>query len=329
MRKKILILSVVIVLAIAAVVIVSWFFLRKEEQKEEWPIYQNSRYNFSVQYPSGWQLGEAPTNNDGRTFFSPDQEIECSAYGFYNVLTDDAGNPQTLDEFIDWLVGEQDVGARDQGSVAVLEKSETTLSGYRAEHLITKEDTTIKEAVYALGQESGRGLLCIFKSREAQATFQKNFEKMRQSFKIEANLDGEEVITGTEECVNLVNGVIVPFKDLQIFQDSQYPEVTETSREAWDKKRLPQQVLTLEAQDYQCYPMPSEFDQTPQEPGMDIPVAVTKVEWRCQLEYEQWQYFDAEDLTEKANLEKQGYTCQKEECFKELAEFGFVWLCTK
>ena len=49
-------------------------------------IYENSRYGFSLEYPSNWTPGEQTANNIGQEFFSPDDEVFCYAYGFENTL---------------------------------------------------------------------------------------------------------------------------------------------------------------------------------------------------------------------------------------------------
>jgi hypothetical protein len=49
--------------------------------------YYNSRFNYSVVYPSNLLIEqEAPTNNDGRRFISADGRIEMLVYGSHNVL---------------------------------------------------------------------------------------------------------------------------------------------------------------------------------------------------------------------------------------------------
>lgn len=49
--------------------------------------YNNSRFDYSVLYPVDLlEIQEAPTNNDGRRFVSPDNRIVMLVYGAYNSL---------------------------------------------------------------------------------------------------------------------------------------------------------------------------------------------------------------------------------------------------
>lgn len=316
--KKIPWRGIIIGVVIFLLVILGYYFLQKEE---EWPSYQNARYNFSLQYPVGWQLGEPETNNAGREFTSQDGEIYCYAYGFQNALITKDGDPQTLEEFIDWTKG--------LPGFELVSQKETNLGGYPAVELVTRADGKITQAVYVLGKETGRGLFCVFKSLEAKDQFQKSFDKIRKSFKIHSSLDGEEVITGGDGCEDLLGGLLTPLKDLQSFEDEIYTEVTITSRDAWDKEKLPKKVLELEEKGYVCSPEVLEFEETSQVPGMRIEPAVKIVGWNCELEYKEWRYLESTALEEKDTLEKQGYTCEKRNCLGEEEGENFVWFCYK
>ncbi len=153
-----------------------------EPETSQWQIYENSRYGFSVEYPADWSLGEAPANNDGRNFTSPDEAIQCQAYGWHNALINEEGEPQTLDEYIAWTK-ELDPQAE------VLEDLEATLDGQSAVSLVTKNETGVAVAVYALGTESGRALACYFNDVEFKDNFTSNFQHMVESFQIEGSLD--------------------------------------------------------------------------------------------------------------------------------------------
>lgn len=166
---------IIIIGCLVLVIIIGFFIYLIIKSQNNWQTYSNSRFNFRVQYPPGWKLGEAPTNNDGRTFTSPDGKIECSAYGLANALVTEAGQPQTLKEYIDWLVSQDEI-------VTVIGKYDTTLAGQPAIELITKELGTINQAVYSLNDEAGRALLCIFQNDQDRIDFQKSFQKMADSF---------------------------------------------------------------------------------------------------------------------------------------------------
>lgn len=320
MKKTVLI----IILAIILVIVFVYFYFLKEKGSV-WQTYQNARYNFSLEYPPGWQLGEPETNNAGREFFSPDRKTQCYAYGFQNAIITEDNDTQTLKEFIDWLYGEQ--------NIKVIEEKETVLGGHKAFEVISEENGKIKDAVYVLGQDTGRGLFCIFESQEARDKFQQTFDKMIESFKIEVSLDeggeGDIYTRSWEGCENLLSGVVTPLKDLQTFLDENYTEVTGTSREYWDKERLPEKVLELQKKDYFCCPMPFEHEEPQEVPGIHIMPEVKKVQWTCELEYTDWQYVESRDLDKKVSLEKQGYTCEEKSCLDAEGNQSFVWLCTR
>ncbi|HHA18208.1 MAG TPA: hypothetical protein ENK70_00685 [Methylophaga sp.] len=149
------------------------------------------------------------------------------------------------------------------------------------------------------------------------------------SLKITANPDVKVAIAGIEESDNLVTGVITPFKDFQQFTDTNYTEVTMTSRNSWNKNKLPKKVTQLEKQGYTCYPMPLEFDNSASDGGMHAEPVVTKVEWSCELEYDRYKYLSNDQASQKKILENQGYTCVEEECLTDGTDSDFVWLCTK
>ncbi|MFA6918099.1 MAG: hypothetical protein WC285_04710 [Candidatus Gracilibacteria bacterium] len=146
-----------------------------------WPTYENSRYGFSVKYPVGWTLLDAPTNSDGRSLVSPGELISCQVYGFENVLPGTAGEPQSLNEFVSWLTETGVIG----GVSAV---SDATMAGYPAKELIGSDETGVSQAVYILGKESGRGLVCYYSNVEARESFSSDFERMKESFKVKASL---------------------------------------------------------------------------------------------------------------------------------------------
>ncbi|MBU2025513.1 MAG: hypothetical protein ABIC19_01130 [Patescibacteria group bacterium] len=149
--------------------------------KEQWPGYKNSRYEFELQYPPRWELGEAPANNDGREIISPDKTIYCHAYGFNNSLTNKQGQPQSLDEFIQWLT--------EQPGLKVIQQENTQLAGYEAREIIFAQEGKVTQAVYILGQISGRGLSCAYDDLKQWEMYRQSFEKMKTSFKVSASLD--------------------------------------------------------------------------------------------------------------------------------------------
>src|SRR3972149_8586093 len=119
--KKWGILGIIALLILGAFLI--WYFaFFNNKWRERFLTYQNFRYNFGVEYPANWRLGEEPSNSDGREMVSKDENVTCRAYGFYNSLTGETGNPQTLDQYIDWIL---ETGAETEGEKSnVLEKKE-------------------------------------------------------------------------------------------------------------------------------------------------------------------------------------------------------------
>jgi len=127
-------------------------------------------------------LGEPEINNAGRELSSPEEEIYCYAYGSQNALINKEGNPQTLEEFIDWLYYEEP-------GVKVIEEKETVLGGHKAIEVVSERNGKVKDAVYILGKDTGRGLFCVFDNLEARNEFKSTFDKIIGSFKIETSLD--------------------------------------------------------------------------------------------------------------------------------------------
>lgn len=318
-------LLLVVIIIVAAILYLIWitiFDTKWLDLKRQ--TYENSRYGFSLKYPQEWILGEQETNNAGREFYSPNREVFCYAYGFANALMNDQEEPQTLDEFIVWLTDEKSYS----GMKEVLYRENSTLAGKPAIRLLIEEETAYKQAFYTLGKETGIGFYCIYPDMDTIKKYANKFGQMIMSFEIKADLDGEAVKTGIGDCVNLLNGAIVPLKDLQIFTDTKYTGVTLISRENWDRNLLPGKVIDLESNGYTCYPMPLEFKDTASGGDVHAQPMVTKVEWQCELEYSDWKYLSA-DSNEVSTYRNNGFKCEKEECFLDNNQTGSVWLCSK
>jgi len=171
-------------LIISALAVYYLFFQGKDEG---WQTYTNSRYEFSVDYPLSWALGEQETNNAGREMRSPKGSEICYAYGFENALVNEQGEQQTLQEFIDWLYN-------NSPDTKVLEQKQTSFCGQQGIEILSESKGVIKIAVYALGKETGRGLFCTFQSMAEKNKFSDKFHAMAESFKTKASLNGEETI---------------------------------------------------------------------------------------------------------------------------------------
>jgi len=145
---------------------------------------------------------------------------------------------------------------------------------------------------------------------------------------LEIGMQEETVSYGFDQCRNLLNGAISPFKDYKVFEDTNYTEVTITSREYWDQKRLPRRVIELQEKGYRCSAHPAEFDYPQQEGDMLVQPAVTKVQWECVIPYQDYQYVSFKEADTKASLEAKGYVCKKTGC-RDHDKDTFVWLCTQ
>lgn len=56
-------------------------------QGDGWSVYVNDRFGTGIEYPSDLFVpGPAPTNNDGRSFATPDGRARFSVWGSYNAL---------------------------------------------------------------------------------------------------------------------------------------------------------------------------------------------------------------------------------------------------
>ena len=316
MKKIIIGLLIIVVLGIGIFLIL---------KSPDWKTYENTRYKFSVDYPSNWDLGETETNNAGQTFTDPKTGVECYAYGFANALKNEKGEPQSLKEFIDWLVVDPRVG---EGLYTdVIDRTNTTLDEHNALYLLMEKDTNIWDAVYALGPEEGRGLYCIYKNMEEREQYKDVFKKMQLSFKMNKFLYSEE---NQILCSNYLNGVLTPLKTEQ-FTDNKYTGVTMTNRNYWDKNRLPKNVLKFENLGYICTPMPLEFKDSEEKNKVIAEPMVTKVQWNCELEYNDWKYLNENDSAGKQDAEKAGFICEKEKCFADgsIKKEATVWFCSK
>lgn len=63
--------------------------------KQDWQIYSNDRYNFSIKYPSNWTTGFPPTNGDGIKLFGKKPKLTMSLWG-------NNYNQDNIDEFYFW-----------------------------------------------------------------------------------------------------------------------------------------------------------------------------------------------------------------------------------
>ena len=131
-----------------------------------------------------------------------------------------------------------------------------------------------------------------------------------------------------KQCKNLINGVVTPLRDLVTFIDTEYTEVTLINRNNWDKKRLPKKVIQLQTKKYRCNPIPEEFGNIFNEPGILAQPAVKTIRWNCELAYEKYKYLKSNQTNEKKSLLKEGCKCVPVECL-DLKDEDFIWFCHK
>lgn len=304
-----------VVVGILIVFLGLWWIAQRGFDSGDWAIYENDRYGFTVDYPADFKLGEAPDNNDGREFVSPDKKITCRGYGFANALTNDQGEPQSLDEFADWMLSSENI---TRGG-----KEDTTLDYEEAVELVWEtEDGYVTQGIYTMDKEQGYGLSCVFKSEKDRKAFGPKFRIMVSGFNIFGNQDTNQV-----KCSNFLNGVIKPMTDMIEFIDVGYNEVTITDRDAWDKTRLPPRMLELEEKGLSCIPMPHEMESE-EDLGVQAQPEVKSVLWQCEKGYDQYFFLNQNNLTKKQELESQGLICEKESCLTDQGVDSFVWLCS-
>lgn len=185
-KKTLLLIFLIICLSLGLYYLVRQGRSQNIDQNNQTAIfltYENSRFGFSIQYPKNWQLGEAPTNKDGREISSADNQAECRAYGFLNTLTNDSGQAQTLDQYVDW-VAENARGEAKNTNFSIIEKSSSKLDGYDAKRLVLNSNGAISDSIYAFKAEEGFGFSCEYKSLDQKEKFKAEFDSMSKSFKI-------------------------------------------------------------------------------------------------------------------------------------------------
>ena len=177
-------------------------------------------------------------------------------------------------------------------------------------------------------------VLCIGCS--AQQVGEKQTSAKEQKVQTQKEQDREGIVLGKLNlCRNLTNNVTMILKDFQTVDDEAYTEVTITSPDAWDRERLPGEVLELEAEGYSCKPipleieMPTDIGDSDEADRIHPEPMVTKVRWNCELEYTGHKYLKGDSLDEKKALEEKGYKCAKIDCCGDNSQKDFVWFCSK
>ncbi len=96
-----------------------------------WEAYTNARFGYTVDVPEEFLVGEAPENNDGRTFTAPDGQGSVAVYGSFNALEH---TPESLQQELrkDFLAP----GGRARVTYEATGKSWCVLSGITADGAI-------------------------------------------------------------------------------------------------------------------------------------------------------------------------------------------------
>ena len=93
---------------------------KSENTEDEWNVYSNARYGYSIRYPSEWTSGEEADNGDGKRLYigNPDVDITVYASNYMEGISDpyhnDEGNVQAQLTKLDngyesvLIVGKQD-----------------------------------------------------------------------------------------------------------------------------------------------------------------------------------------------------------------------------
>jgi hypothetical protein len=91
------------------------FLFATAAQAGGWQTYRNDRFGATADIPAGWRMGEAPENDDGRVFTSPDGRATITVSGIFVALPrfqefaimTKPGDGETIDykrQGRDWLV---------------------------------------------------------------------------------------------------------------------------------------------------------------------------------------------------------------------------------
>lgn len=108
----------------------------------EWSEYYNERFEFSIPYPSDWNIGEEPTNGDGITLYQ-DSENEILVYASY-YMEDFAPDLSNYEKFANESGEEVYINSQENGEkilydgVIISESIEFHLSGSLSKEFYNK-----------------------------------------------------------------------------------------------------------------------------------------------------------------------------------------------
>ena len=130
-----------------------------------WKSYSNTRFGFSVLYPSDWRLGNPMPDGTGITISPSGEDNQVALSGFMNVIQgSSADGRQTLDEFVKAhrriITG---LYEKKQINIAWETDRSTSLGGFDATQLTFtyRSHTNIRMReihIMSLGRNEGRGV---------------------------------------------------------------------------------------------------------------------------------------------------------------------------
>ncbi len=129
-----------------------------------WKSYTNSRFGFSVRYPSDWRLGNPMPDGTGITLSPPTGDGQITLSGFMNVLEGSSPDGrQTLEEFVaaHRRIITELYGKKHVNIVWETDRS-AILGGFEAKQLTftyrSDRNTEMREIhIMSLGRNEGRG----------------------------------------------------------------------------------------------------------------------------------------------------------------------------
>ena len=270
-----------------------------------WPSYENEQFGFMWHYPKGWELSE---ESSGATVKLAEVGTVCRAYGFENSLIGKSGNPQTLNEFVEWLLND--------GDVEIYSQKQTSFAGFDAQEIVWESKKGVYHAIYIISDSNGIGLQCSYRDTSSQKANLQFFNLMKKRFEI----DKDYSKSSQELCGDLLGGTIVPVRDRVTFIDGDYTEVTTIPRKNWNRDKLLQEVVQKENLGYVCQPIPLTFDKD---------LSITSVEWTCESNYKNYEYFEKSNQVKLNSLKSNGHDCEEKVCVRSGGENSSLWFCYK
>ena len=137
-----------------------------------------------------------------------------------------------------------------------------------------------------------------------------------------ANIPSKELAS----CRDCLAGILVPLKDFQVVEDTEYTEVVNIHSTKWDAEKLPKEVIELWSKGYTCNPVPEGLGPAATPGGQ---LSVKLVRWECFLHHNNYMHLISFEQDKMNNLVGQGYSCKKIPCADDRGVEDYVWFCAK